>query len=99
MLVTAAVVVSAGLLRVMAGHVLAGAACCAHVASVLLARFDTNGVDLSTTLTLRTGVPGLIVLGAAAGVAVAAVARPVVDAAPIDDEFGKEDWRWSFDDR
>lgn len=94
------VVVAAGALRSVNGHVLAAAVCCAQPLAVLSAVIDDGDVTIGSAFALRTGVVGLVGLVAAAGMAIAgavtADVEPAQDVArSIDDDTS---WRWSSDD-
>jgi len=103
MLLTALVVIAAGLVRSIEANLLAAAACVAQfVAVVVVLVFEgDDGVALAeSATTMRTGVVGLVALAAAATIAVLGSQRPRLDVARPEASLVADDtaWRWSADD-
>jgi hypothetical protein len=98
MLLGPIVVLAAALARSVESNVLAVAACAAQSVAVVFATLDDGGVEIDSTLALRTGVVGVIALVVGAGIAIVGADRAVVDDTPSTDEIDDPDWRWSADD-
>ncbi len=97
LLTVPAVVVGGSLVRTVPSAVLVGSAAVTQIVAVLVVKLERSAVALDSDLTLRTGVVGLLGLGATVALAAGAVVRSAPDDAPsqIDDD---ESWRWSSDD-
>lgn len=103
MLLTALVVIVAGLVRSIGANVLAAAACIAQFAAVIVVEVDdvaSGGVVLAeSATTIRTGTAGLVVLALTTTIAILGAAQPRVDT--VDDARTTTDdaaWRWSADE-
>lgn len=92
------VVVASALARSVESNVLAVAACAAQAVAVVFATLDDGGVEIDSTLALRTGVVGVIGLVVGAGIAIVGADRAAIDDPPTTDDLDDPDWRWSADD-
>jgi hypothetical protein len=98
MLIAPAVVLTAGLVRSVGAAILATASCVAQSVAVIVVLLEDGDVQIDSSLALRTGVVGLVVMIGAAAAAVVGVRGATVD---IDERPGPRDdesWRWSADD-
>ena len=102
MMLTALVVVVAGLVRSTGANVLAAAACLAQFAAVVVVErddADSGAVVLAeSATTIRTGAVGLIVLVVAAALAIAGAVRPRLDVVEERSTTDDAAWRWSADE-
>jgi len=100
MLLTPLVVVASAAVRTVAANALAASAASAQIVAVLVAMLDGDDVGVSSVFALRTGVVGLVALGAAAAAAVFGAVTAVVESDSARGLAADDDasWRWDADD-
>jgi hypothetical protein len=94
------VVLAAAAVCSVSSNLVAAGACAAQAVAVVVATLDDGGIEIDSTLALRTGVIGLIALVVGAGVAIAGADRAVIGDEPTVELLDADDpdWRWSVDD-
>ena len=99
MLLTPLVVVASAAVRTVAANALAASAASAQIVAVLVAMLDGDDVGVSSVFALRTGVVGLVALGAAAAAAVFGAVTAVVESDSARGLAADDDasWRWDAD--
>jgi hypothetical protein len=100
MLLAPLVVVASAAVRTVAGNALAAGASSAQIVAVSVAMLEGDDVDVTSVFALRTGVVGLVALGAATAVAVFGAITAAVEPDSASDIASDDDaaWRWDVDD-
>ncbi len=100
MLLTPLVVVASATVRTVAANALAASAAAAQIVAVVVVMVDGDDVGITSVFALRTGVFGLVALGAAVVAAVFASVTAVVGSDSARDFAADDDasWRWDVDD-